>query len=114
MDNCLFCKIASGEIGSTKVFEDDICMAFLDINPQAKEHILVIPKTHYTNVYTCAEGDCVLLGKLFARAAKIAEEQGMGQSGFRLVTNCGPDAQQSVDHFHIHILGGQPLSGQMG
>ena len=114
MENCLFCKIASGEIGSTKVYEDDLCMAFLDINPQAKAHMLVIPKAHYANVHVCAMNDVDLLGKLFARAAQIAEDNGMDKTGFRLVTNCGKDAQQSVDHFHIHILGGQPLSGQMG
>ena len=114
LNDCLFCKIAAGDIPSTKVYEDEDTYAFLDIAPQAPKHILVIPKAHMRNVLECADRDDALIGQLFRTAAMIAKEQGLGEKGFRLVTNCGTDAMQSVDHFHIHILGGATLSGQMG
>ena len=114
MNDCLFCRIAAGEIPSKKVYEDEDTYAFLDIAPQAPVHILVIPKAHMRNVLECADRDDELIGQLMRTAAKIAKEQSLGGKGFRLVTNCGPDAMQSVDHFHIHILGGAQLSGQMG
>ena len=114
MQDCLFCKIASGEIPSVKVYEDRKVLAFKDINPQSKVHLLVIPKEHFSDVLDCAEQNEGLLGYLYKIAAQIAIEQGLSGDGFRLVTNCGEHGRQSVHHFHIHILGGEKLSGQMG
>ena len=109
MDNCIFCKILRGEIPSTKVYEDEKYYAFRDINPQAKEHILVIPKCHVKNV---AQADEALLGGLFYIAARIAENLGLNE-GFRLITNCGKHGAQSVEHLHVHILGGEQLGEDM-
>ena len=114
MNDCLFCKIAEGTIPSTKVYEDEHVYAFLDIAPQAKMHALVIPKQHVANVLECAALEDDLLAHLMSTAAMIAHEQGIADGGFRLVTNCGENARQSVDHFHIHILGGEKLSEKMG
>lgn len=114
MQDCLFCKIAAGQIPSGKVYEDEICYAFRDINPQAPTHILIIPKEHMANVVECAGRTDGLLGRLFQAAARIAQDQGLDEKGFRLVTNCGEYGAQSVHHFHIHLLGGRQLSGQMG
>lgn len=114
MNDCLFCKIAAGQIPSTKVYEDERAYAFLDIAPQADRHILVIPKDHMGNVLECADRDDDLLAHLMGACASIARAEGLARDGFRLVTNCGPHAMQTVDHFHIHILGGSQLSGQMG
>ena len=113
MNDCLFCKIIEGQIPSTKLYEDDDCLAFLDINPQAAKHIVLIPKMHVANVLECVELGTELPGKLICAAANIAKEQGLAEGGFRLVTNCGANAMQSVEHFHIHILGGSQLSGEM-
>ncbi len=114
MQDCLFCKIASGDIPSAKVYEDEKVFAFKDINPQAQVHLLVVPKEHFSDVLDCADRNEELLGYLYKTAAKVAQEQGIAGDGFRLVTNCGEHGRQSVQHFHIHILGGQKLSGQMG
>lgn len=112
MDNCLFCRIIRGEIPSSKVYEDDKTFAFRDINPQAKTHVLVVPKTHYANVTECAGADPELAGYLLAVCAKVAEQEGL-KNGFRLVTNNGKDACQSVEHMHVHVLGGEQLSDGM-
>lgn len=114
MNDCIFCKIAEGCIPSTKVYEDELCCAFEDINPQAKRHIVLIPKAHMANFLECAERGDDLVGHLMRAAAKIARAQGLDAKGFRLATNCGEHAAQSVAHFHIHILGGSQLSGKMG
>ena len=113
MSDCLFCKIAAGEIPSKKVYEDERVFAFHDINPQSPAHILVVPKAHAADVLECAARRDDLLGHVMGAAAKIAEDQGLGESGFRLVTNCGADARQSVAHFHVHIMGGAKLSERM-
>lgn len=114
MEDCLFCKIAAGEIPSKKAYEDDEVLAFYDIAPQTPVHVLVIPKKHVSDVYAAqGESDAFLAG-LLRKAAKVAGELGLAESGFRLVTNCGADAQQSVPHLHVHILGGRPLEGKMG
>ena len=109
MENCIFCKILNGEIPSNKVYEDEKYYAFRDINPQAKEHILVIPRQHVKNV---AQADAELLGGLFYTAARVAEQIGLTE-GFRLVTNCGKHGAQSVEHLHVHILGGEQLGEDM-
>lgn len=113
MDNCLFCRIIKGDIPSAKVYEDDSVFAFRDINPQAPVHILVVPKTHYANVSECAKADPALAGDILKKCVLIAESEGLGK-GFRLITNNGPDACQSVQHMHVHILGGAQLTDKMG
>ena len=112
MENCLFCKIIAGDIPSQKVYEDDLCFAFRDIAPQAPVHILVVPKTHVANI---AEADKLApeaLCAVIAAIGKIAAQEGLDR-GFRVVSNCGPDACQTVKHLHFHILGGAPMSDKM-
>ena len=110
--DCLFCKIIAGEIPSAKVYEDDKVFAFKDINPQAPVHVLVVPKQHYADVTECATQNPELAGYMLSACAKIAKELGL-DNGFRLVTNNGADACQSVKHMHIHILGGAQLADKM-
>ncbi len=110
--DCLFCKIAAGEIPSAKVYEDDTILAFRDINPQAPTHILVIPKTHIGSAAELTEAHAALVGHIFAVIPAIAAQEGL-TGGFRIVSNCGPDAGQSVPHLHFHILGGKELSLEM-
>lgn len=112
MDNCLFCRIISGEIPSTKVYEDDDVFAFRDIAPQAPVHILVIPKTHIASAGEVTEENSVLVAKCFKAIAKIAVQEKLG-SGFRVISNCGPDAGQTVPHIHFHILAGKKLGEKM-
>ena len=112
MNDCIFCKIAAGEIPSQKVYEDEQVLAFRDINPMAKVHILVIPKTHIDSVAEITQENAPLVAHIFTVIAKIAKEQGLTE-GFRVVSNCGPAAGQSVKHLHFHILGGQQLSLEM-
>ena len=112
MNDCIFCKIAAGEIPSQKVYEDEQVLAFRDINPMAKVHILVIPKTHIDSVAEITQENAPLVAHIFTVIAKTAKEQGLTE-GFRVVSNCGPAAGQSVKHLHFHILGGQQLSLEM-
>ena len=111
--DCLFCAIIKGEIPSSKVYEDEWCYAFRDINPQAPTHILVIPKTHIPSVNGITTENSGLIAKIFETIPKIAEGEGL-TNGYRVVTNCGDDGCQSVKHLHFHILGGKQLSGEMG
>ena len=113
MNDCLFCKIAAGLIPSTKVYEDEQVLAFRDIAPQAPVHVLVIPKKHVSGWYDAKEEDDALLAHLMRVAAKVAEIEGIVDSGFRVVSNCGADAQQTVKHLHLHVLGGKAMSGEM-
>lgn len=114
MNNCIFCKIIAGEIPSKKVFENDYCFAIEDINPQAKVHILVFPKQHTENIVAANENYVESLTECMRAVANIAKEKGLGDTGFRLVSNCGKHACQTVQHLHFHILGGEQLSGTMG
>lgn len=107
MDDCLFCKIIQGAIPATKVYEDDTVLAFRDIQPQAPTHILVIPKAHFSSISTAT--DPALVGTVMLQAANIARSEGLEESGFRLVTNHGEGAGQSVFHWHVHLLGGRPM-----
>lgn len=108
--NCLFCKIASGAIPAKKVFEDDHAIAIRDINPQAPVHILVVPKKHVGSLAEMrgTQEDKALLGHLLALAAEIARIENLGQ-GYRTVVNTGPDGGQTVDHLHLHLLGGRAM-----
>lgn len=113
MDNCLFCKIAAGEIPSAKVYEDENVLAFRDIAPQAPTHVLVIPKKHVSGWYDAAGETDAALAQMWRAAAAVAKAEGLVESGFRIVSNCGQDAQQSVKHLHLHVLGGREMAGQM-
>ena len=114
MEDCLFCKIIRGEIPSTKVYEDEMCYAFRDINPQAKSHVILVPKKHVRDVREAggAMSDAELSHMLRA-VGTVAGLEGLDR-GFRVVSNCGPDACQSVGHWHIHVLGGEQLKDRMG
>ena len=112
MSDCLFCKIAAGVIPSTKVYEDDSILAFRDINPQAPTHILVIPKTHIPSVAGITAENSGVVAHIFEVIPQIAEKEGL-VNGYRVVSNCGPDAGQTVNHLHFHILGGRELTLEM-
>ena len=109
---CIFCKIAAGEIPSTKVYEDERILAFRDIAPMAPTHILVIPKEHIPSVDGITEENCDVVAHIFATIPKIASAEGLTK-GYRVISNCGPDAGQTVPHLHFHILGGKELPVQM-
>ncbi|MGI8773097.1 MAG: histidine triad nucleotide-binding protein [Acidobacteriaceae bacterium] len=106
--DCLFCKIAAGSIPVQKVFEDDTVVAFTDIHPQAPVHLLIIPRNHIASLAHLSPEDERLLGHMHALAKQIAEEKGL-HNGFRTVMNTGPDGGQTVDHLHLHLLGGRPM-----
>ncbi len=112
MSDCLFCKIIGGEIPSTKVYEDDSVLAFRDIAPMAPVHVLVIPKTHISSVAAITPENSAVVAHIFEVIAKIAKDEGL-ENGYRVVSNCGSDAGQTVPHLHFHILGGKPLSLEM-
>ena len=109
MEDCLFCKIIKGDIPSTKVYEDEFVYAIKDINPEAPVHILVVPKKHIKSMNEIEETDENLIGKIFFAIKKIAKEQGVAEQGYRVISNCGKDAGQTVMHLHFHILGGRKL-----
>ena len=111
-DDCLFCKIIKGDIPSTKVYEDSFCYAFRDINPQAPTHILVVPKAHIESCADINRGNSALVGHMFEAIAKIAKDEGL-DGGFRVISNCGHDAGQTVPHLHFHILGGKDMGEKL-
>ena len=110
--DCLFCKIVEGAIPSTKVYEDELCYAFRDIAPQAPTHILVVPKEHIPSCAQVTDDNAALVGHIFTAIAKIAAAEGLA-SGYRVISNVGPDAGQTVPHLHFHILGGKRMPDQM-
>ena len=112
MSDCLFCKIVKGDIPSTKVFEDESVYAFRDINPQAPTHILVIPKAHLSSVNDVNNTNSAVVAHIFEVIPQIAAAEGL-TGGYRVVSNCGADAGQTVHHLHFHILGGKELSLEM-
>ena len=119
MTDCLFCRMVAGEIPADVVHETDRVLAFRDINPQAPTHVLVIPKEHYATAAALAAGDPGLLGEVVAGAQAVALQEGLvtdgaAQPGYRLVTNTGPQAGQSVDHVHFHVLGGRRMQWPPG
>ena len=113
-ENCLFCKIVAGDIPSSKVHEDDLVLAFDDINPVAPVHQLVIPKRHIASADDLSEADGELLGRLFAVSAALAAKAGLPDKGYRVVTNVGADGGQSVDHLHFHLIGGRAMTWPPG
>ena len=114
MSDCLFCRLASGAIPAKRLHEDDRCIAFRDIQPQAPVHVLVIPREHVSSASALDEGHEALAGHLLRVGAKVAMDEGVAESGYRLVFNTGPDAGQSVFHLHLHVLGGRSMSWPPG
>lgn len=112
--DCLFCRIATGDVPAQKVYEDDSILAFHDLQPRAPVHVLIIPRRHLSTLLEASADDAKLLGALQFRAIEIARELGLESSGFRLVTNCLADAGQSVFHIHLHLLGGRKFSWPPG
>ena len=111
MSDCLFCKIIAGEIPGNKVYESDKVYAFRDISPQAPVHVLVVPKKHMANILEC---DAETAAAVTEAVRAVAAQEGVDKTGFRVVTNCGKHACQSVEHLHFHLLGGAQMQGQMG
>ena len=114
MNDCLFCKIAAGQIPSNKLYEDDQLMAFYDIDPQAPTHFLVIPKQHIDSAAALTESDAALLGHIYAVIADLCRQLGVAENGYRVVTNVGADGGQSVKHLHFHVLAGRSLAWPPG
>ena len=112
--DCLFCKIAAGEIPSTKVYEDDLVYAFRDIEPQAPVHVLIIPKQHIASLNEINDENCAIVGHIFKVAAEIAKNEGVAEDGYRIVTNIGENGGQTVKHLHYHMLGGRSLQWPPG
>ena len=112
MNDCLFCKIVAGTIPSTKVYEDETVLAFRDIAPMAPTHILVIPKAHIADAASVTPENSAVVAHIFEVIGEIAKAEGLTE-GFRVVSNCGPHAGQTVHHLHFHILGGKQLSLEM-
>lgn len=110
--DCIFCMIRDGKIPSQKVFENETILAFRDVNPQAKVHILVIPKEHIPSCDAIGADNAAVVAEIFTRIPQIAAEAGLEQ-GYRVITNCGEHACQSVKHLHFHVIGGQQLSEKM-
>ena len=112
MENCLFCKIIGGIIPSTKVYEDELVYAFRDINPQAPTHVLVVPKAHIADCNGISADNSAVVAHIFEVIPAIAGAEGL-EGGYRVVSNCGSDAGQTVQHLHFHILGGKQLALEM-
>lgn len=112
MQNCIFCKIIAGEIPAQKLYEDEEMIIIADIHPQAAKHYLLIPKSHYADINEMSEENAASLGRCLRKLATLTDTLGLA-NGFRLVSNKGADACQSVAHLHIHILGGEQLSDKM-
>ena len=111
--DCIFCKIAAGEIPSNKAYEDDKVLAFYDLEPQAPVHILIIPKEHIVSAAEITEENSGVVAHIFEVAAKIAKDEGL-DDGFRIVNNCGDSAGQTVKHLHFHLMGGREFTWPAG
>ena len=112
--NCLFCRIAAGEIPARLLFEDAELIAFADIAPQAPVHLLIVPRRHQPHLFATSEADALLLGRMVTTATALARQAGLEAGGFRLVMNCLGDGGQSVPHLHLHLLGGRQLAWPPG
>jgi histidine triad (HIT) family protein len=113
-DECLFCKIARKEVPSKTVHEDHDIVAFHDVNPVAPVHVLIVPKEHMDNLNEVGKADDVLLGKSLRLAAKLADDLGVGETGYRIVINNGAQGGQTIGHLHLHLIGGRQLEAKMG
>jgi histidine triad (HIT) family protein len=114
MNNCLFCKMVSGEIQPDVVYDDEEVLAFRDINPQAPVHVLVIPKRHISTLNDLGPDDTELMGKLFQVAKSIARQEGIADDGYRTLVNCNADGGQEVFHIHMHLMGGRRMTWPPG
>jgi histidine triad (HIT) family protein len=114
MTDCIFCKMATGEIQPDVVLENDDILAFRDLNPQAPTHVLVIPKRHIATINDIGEEDAEMVGKLYLAAKQVAEMDGIADSGYRTVFNCNRDGGQEVFHLHLHVLGGRAMKWPPG
>lgn len=114
MTDCLFCKIASGEIPGDIVYQDDDVLAFRDLSPQAPVHFLVIPKKHISTINDIQPADAELIGKMYLAAQAVAKDEGMDDSGYRCVMNCNDDGGQTVHHIHLHVLGKRRMNWPPG
>ncbi|MFC2056904.1 histidine triad nucleotide-binding protein [Chloroflexota bacterium] len=112
--DCIFCKIVAGEIPADILYQNDEVIAFRDINPLAPTHLLVIPKKHISSLAQLSEADSSLVGDMVNAANQLAKREGVTESGYRLVLNCGKQGGQLVPHLHMHLLGGRQLSGALG
>ncbi len=112
--DCIFCQIVAGKVPSDIVYQDEEVLAFRDINPQAPVHLLIIPKKHITSLAYLSEAESLLIGRMVNTANQLAKREGISESGYRLVVNCGKQGGQLVPHLHLHLLGGRQLSGTMG
>ena len=113
MNDCIFCKIAAGEIPAAKVYEDDTVLAFNDLNPQAPIHVLIIPKQHITSCDDITPENSAVVARIFEVAAQLAKEFGL-TNGYRIVNNCGEDGGQTVKHLHFHMMGGRVFGWPAG
>ena len=109
MEDCIFCRIAAGQIPSDRVFEDDVCIAFNDLSPQAPTHILIVPREHLDSLDKASAENERLLGHLLLTAAGIARDKGFAENGYRVVINTNSDGGQTVSHVHVHLLAGRPF-----
>ena len=109
VNDCIFCKIAGGEIPSEKVFEDDVCVAFNDLSPQAPTHLLIVPREHLDSLDKASNSHKDVLGHLLLTAAEIARDKGFAEDGYRVVINTNADGGQTVFHLHVHLLAGRPF-----
>jgi histidine triad (HIT) family protein len=114
MENCIFCSIIEGKIRSQKVYEDEHVFAFKDISPEAPIHVLIIPKLHISSINELKEENIYVISHIYSATQKIAKEFGIADSGYRVVSNCGKDAGQTVYHIHFHLLGGRSLNWPPG
>jgi len=113
-EECIFCRIAAGEVPSDIVYQDEDFLAFRDVSPQAPTHVLIIPKAHITSSAKLTGGQQELAGRLIILAKNLAEKEGIAKRGYRLVINCGPEGGQAVPHLHLHLIGGRRLDDRLG
>ena len=113
-EECIFCRIATGEVPGDIVYQDEHFLAFRDISPKAPTHVLIIPKTHITSVAELVDGHQELAGHLIIIAKNLAEKEGIAHKGYRLVINCGPEGGQVVPHLHLHLIGGRQMDARLG
>lgn len=112
--DCLFCKIINGEIPSTKVYEDDMMLAFRDIDPQAPEHIVIVPKAHIQSANELNDENIKYIAHIWTKIPEIAKMLGIDENGYRVVNNCGKDGGQTVGHLHFHLMGGRAFGWPAG
>jgi len=114
MTDCIFCKIAAGEIPADLIYEDDLVVGFRDLNPQAPTHVLLIPRKHIASINDLQAEDEAIIGRLYSAAAKVAAQEGIAEGGYRTVINCNDDGGQTVFHVHLHLLGGRRMGWPPG